>query len=153
MDDEQYRQLKDGLESPPCVYEKALLQGYFVCRYSQSIRMGEREAIRCSNGRYEQRCLQVFQAIAQRSGFAVGQAVLPAHLPFAQAMKVQIGGLQGLSAAYAAQQKDVAALMDSVISQLSAQKADVFSTLDYATIVKCVAYFSLPRRKHSKPTE
>ena len=47
MDDEQYRQTHDAIDLPPCVYEKALQHGYFVCQYAQNIALGEREALRC----------------------------------------------------------------------------------------------------------
>ncbi len=158
MDDEQYRQTRNAIDLPPCVYEKALQYGYFVCRYAQNIALGEREALHCQSKSGFANCREYFDLSLEKSGFALGAQQLPTHLTFNKAMQVQIGGVQGLMqfldvsnpATSSNKAQAVADIADSFI-QLKV-KTPNFRHLNFSLIVSYIQKYSLRKRGRNKPS-
>ncbi len=152
MDDEQYRQTRDAINSPPCLYGKAVQYGYFSCQYACNITLGEREARHCESAEGHANCKEYFQLTLMKSGFALGKTQLPAHLTFNKAMQVQIGGLQGaMTLSGASDSKDPAkntALVVDIADCFSVLKATTpdFTQLDFSRIVPFIQKFSLRKR-------
>jgi len=150
MDDEQYRQARDAIDQPPCVYGKALQYGYFACQHARTIALGEREAVHCGHARAYAPCHEFHALTLRKSGFALGAARLPAHLTFNKAMQVQIGGLQGVLQLLVPASKEDAkskALPDvaTCFERLKAISSN-FSDLDFSVIIPHVQQFSLRKR-------
>ncbi|MEE9448214.1 MAG: hypothetical protein V3V09_09655 [Arenicellales bacterium] len=148
MDDEQYRQTRSAIDAPRCVYEKALQYGYFTCQHMHCMQLGERESLHCQRPVAHQDCDAMYRLTAEKSGFALGTAKMPVHLTFNKAMKVQIGGMQGLgtymAASVAPPRTDVADLLRDLKAQVGSLEA-----ADFSKIVPSIAQFSLrpPRKK------
>jgi hypothetical protein len=157
MDDEQYRQTRDAIDLPPCLYGKALQYGYFVCQHAQNISLGEREALHCQHQPSFANCQEYFDLALEKSGFALGVRSLPAHLTFNKAMQVQIGGLQGAMRLLDAPNPEVFSknmqagvdVADGFI-RLKAKTPD-FRKLNFSLIVAFIQQFSLRRRGRGKP--
>jgi hypothetical protein len=158
MDDEQYRQARDAIDLPSCVYEKALQYGYFICQHARNIPLGEREALHCQHRPGLANCKEFFDLSLEKCGFALGARQLPAHLTFNKAMQVQIGGLQGAvrliyaphSESSSKNAQTVADVADSFI-RLKAKFPD-FRQLSFSLIVPYIQKFSLRKRDSGTPT-
>lgn len=141
MDDEQFRSAKAALDAPICAYEKALQHGYFSCQYAKATQIGERQALSCQHVPAHGRCQQFIASTFAVSGFAMGRRAMPVHLPFAQTMKVQVGGLLGLAALLDNDARDVANLL--VVAETQAAE------IDFSALMPAVSAFELPRRRGS----
>lgn len=156
MDDEQYRQAREAIEQPRCLYEKALQYGYFSCRYACKIALGEREAMHCSDPIAHSRCAAFYALTLKKSGFALGTTLMPTHLTFNKAMKVQIGGLRGAaklaSMPVELPEKSAIALAPDVaacLERIQSEEAN-FETVDFSEIVPHIQKFSMRRRRRSE---
>lgn len=152
MDDEQYRQTRDAIDSPPCLYGKAVQYGYFSCQHARNITLGEREALHCQSAAGYVNCKEYFQLSLIKSGFALGATQLSAHLTFNKAMQVQIGGLQGAMKLTGAPEpkerlKNSASGADiaNCFSTLKMTTPD-FRQLNFSRIVPFIQKFSLRKR-------
>lgn len=154
MDDEQYRQARAAIEKPRCPYEKAIQHGYFRCRWAQSVALGERESLHCSQPVAHADCETFYSMALKQSGFALGTARMPVHLSFNQAMKVQIGGLRGVielagkplidpGPQRATELQDISA----ELAQLKARVGDRFEHLDFSEIMPQISGFSARKRR------
>ena len=157
MDDEQYRQARDSLAEPLCVYGKALQAGHFNCQHAKSIQLGEREAMHCSAPQAYGRCETYYSLCTRHSGFALGRTELPQHLSFNQAMKVQIGGLKGavnmlnIPQTGAPFKEPIEAHSISDLLSKLARLYDGFEALDFSQIVPQISAFTF--RKSRRPRE
>lgn len=156
MDDELYRQTRDALGQPRCLYEKAIQYGYFSCRHAQKLSLGEREGIQCRSTSAFVNCDCYYKLTLSKSGFALGESRRSVHLTFNKAMKVQIGGMQGAMKLYPSQD------MDSPVSAADSPPdiADClekikpgqggFDTLSFSRIIPSIQQFSLRREKRGR---
>lgn len=153
MDDEQYRQTRDAIDLPPCLYGKALQYGYFVCRHARNITLGEREAVHCQNRPGYANCRDYYALSLEKSGFALGTTQLPAHLTFNKAMRVQIGGLQGAmqlaNDAMHEKNRNSPPLPNDIADCFARLKivAPDFKALNFSVIVPYIQKFSLRKRR------
>ena len=147
MDDEQYRQTRDAIDAPPCLYEKALQYGYYTCQFSRNITLGEREAVHCQSRTAYANCEHYYALTLEKSGFALGTRQLPAHLTFNNAMKVQIGGMQGAMrlSRKALSTQDIA----DCLEYLKVMTPN-FEQLDFSEIVPFIQAFSLRKRARQR---
>ncbi len=145
MDDEQYRRAKDALDRPVCVFEIGLQLDYFSCEHSTAIQMGERQALCCNHSNSHKRCRTFIGLALQNSGFAIGRSQSPAHLPFKQAVQVQIGSIKGLQALF-----DLCnyTSVNQILIQ-SEGKNTSLSEINFSKIVPSISSFSLPARRRS----
>ena len=158
MDDEQYRQTRDAIDSPPCLYGKAVQYGYFSCQHARNITLGERESQHCQSAAGYVNCKEYFQLTLIKSGFALGATQLPAHLTFNKAMQVQIGGLQGAmklsgvpeSKGPTENTAPVADIADC-FTTLKALTPD-FKLLQFSRVIPFIQKFSLRKRGRTRPS-
>lgn len=143
MDDEQYRQTRDAIDLPPCLYGKALQYGYFACQHARNITLGEREAVHCQSEPAYANCKCYYTLTLEKSGFALGAAHLPAHLTFNKAMQVQIGGMQG--AMRLSNKTSSAPDIADCLMQLKTMTPE-FRQLDFSVVVPFIQAFSLRKR-------
>jgi hypothetical protein len=149
MDDEQYRQTRDAIDLPPCLYGKALQYGYFTCQHARNITLGEREAVHCQNERAYANCKRYYTHTLEKSGFALGATHLPAHLTFNQAMQVQIGGMQG--AMRLCKKTSSAPDISDCLMQLISATAE-FKHLNFSVVMPFIQAFSLRKRGRDRPS-
>lgn len=155
MDDEQYRQTREALDQPRCLYEKTIQYGYFSCRHAHKLSLGEREGIHCGANDAYQRCEQFYTLTLGKSGFALGEARLSVHLTFNKAMKVQIGGMQGAKKLCdrleTAPEADQAIPFDiaDCLARLAQNHGD-FAQLSFTEIVPCIQQFSLRKPRQNR---
>jgi hypothetical protein len=149
MDDEQYRQTRDAIDLPPCLYGKALQYGYFTCQHARNITLGEREAVHCQNECAYANCKRYYTLTLEKSGFALGAPHLPAHLTFNKAMQVQIGGMQG--AMRLCKKTSSAPDISDCLMQLISATAE-FKHLNFSVVMPFIQAFSLRKRGRDRPS-
>ncbi len=158
MDDEQYRQTRNAIDLPPCLYGQALQYGYFVCQHARNISLGEREALHCQHQPGFANCREYFDLSLQKFGFALGEWRMPAHLTFNKAMQVQIGGLQGAMQFIDAPNTEIsqnnAQPVADVAESFVRLKAEIpdLRQLNFSLIVPYIQRFSLRKRGRGKPS-
>lgn len=156
MDDEQYRQAREALAQPRCLYEKAIQYGYFGCHQAQRMALGEREGVHCGSAPAFKLCESYYSQCLSKSGFALGDAKLALHLTFNKAMKVQIGGMQGaIRLSGVTEQTDNPGKAKTLydITDCLAGLEDHnsgFELLDYSLIVPFIQQFTLREGKRSR---
>jgi hypothetical protein len=143
MDDEQYRQTRDAIDLPPCLYGKALQYGYFSCQHARNITLGEREVVHCQSAPAYANCKRYYALTLGKSGFALGAVHLPAHLTFNKAMQVQIGGIQGAMrlAKNPSSAPDIADCLQQLITA-----SPEFRHLNFSVVMPFIQAFSLRKR-------
>lgn len=101
MDETEFRDAYHHLNQTRCTYEKAIMSGRCACRFSQKMNIAEREAVTCQNGLMRDWCNETLQRLTDKARFSL-RAQMTQVLTHAQAMKVQVGGIQGIQKWYAA---------------------------------------------------
>lgn len=99
MDETAFWQARTAAVEHPCPFEKALISGCGACALAQRRHIAEREAVACCEGAASQSCAALLALLRHNAAFALHQAHPEEHLPHAQEMKVQCGGLVGLQRA------------------------------------------------------
>ena len=99
MDEEEFKRLKASVTAIGCPFEKSIQQRRCDCVQASRFNIGERESISCSRREAADRCRAFLEALREKSGFALGRRGVPAILPYAKSMQVQLGGLAGLAEA------------------------------------------------------
>ena len=154
MDDEQYRQARSAIEQPRCCYEKAIQHGYFRCQWHQRVTLGERESLHCVRQAAFADCDNFRAMTLKQSGFALGTARMPMHLSFNQAMKVQIGGLQGVielgGKPLIEPGRQLKATLQDIsdeLAQLKERLGGSFDNMDFSEIMPQISGFSVRKRR------
>lgn len=100
MDHEALRGAYDELNERQCPFEKVVLFNQAGCRLARRLCIGEREAVGCADEHAQQRCLAFLDQVRHRARFALKTASRDKALTHAKAMRIQIGGLRGVRAAF-----------------------------------------------------
>lgn len=100
MDETEFRDAYHHLNQSRCAYEKAIMSGRCVCRFSQKMNIAEREAVTCQNGLMQGWCNETLQRLTEKARFSL-RAQMTQVLTHAQSMKVQVGGILGVQKWYA----------------------------------------------------
>jgi len=97
MDEAAYRRILAATHPLPCPFAKALFAGCASCRLAGRLNLAEREIIVCREQAPQQRCQAMHDALRHNFGFAIRAVDDDTPIPHAQEMRIQCGGLRGLS--------------------------------------------------------
>ena len=98
MDENEYRQTYQQVNTQPCVFERAVLRRCGNCHHALRLNLAEREAVACQSDTARPMCQQFLDIMHQKSFFAVKTDQAAAPLPFGKEIKIQCGALLGLQA-------------------------------------------------------
>ncbi len=96
MDEDQYRETYQQINSLPCVFERAILRHCGTCENAQRLNIAEREAVKCLSIISHNDCKKFLEIVHQKSAFAVGLPNPGEKLPFGKEIKIQCGSILGL---------------------------------------------------------
>jgi hypothetical protein len=99
VDNEIFRSTYNAINERWCPFEKSILTNNCSCRRAKRFCIAEREGVHCTSNEAQARCIELLDILRTHSRFALKTTEQRATLPHAKAMRVQIGGLRGLSAA------------------------------------------------------
>ncbi len=97
MDEEAYQSVFNDVNPNACVYEKTILQNKAQCQYSKRFFLAEREGVSCQSNTARDQCQQLIELLKENAVFALKLHHHYGELPHAKAIKIQVGGLLGIS--------------------------------------------------------
>ncbi len=142
MDENEFLKTHKTVNDRPCAFSKALLRRCCGCSRSQRLLIAEREVMACRSPAAHERCSALVDTLRQKALFSLQLTHIEGKLPHGKEIKVQCGGLLGLSktlsAALAAEfpASDVHTLLDHAVSHYGAVEA-----LPYGELVKAIVHF------------
>lgn len=145
VDEAAFRQARGEINRVPCVFERTLLARHADCELAVRHQIAERETVACTQAAAHAACKELSALLREKSAFALGLTGTPGILPHAMVMKIQCGGLDGLTALL-----DVDAPVPDV-SRLVGQARERYgalAALPFSEIVQGMAAWK-PRRRHS----
>lgn len=152
MDTQALRETYDEINPYGCPYEKAILTGQCECSRASRFCLAEREGVRCGSESARARCMALLDILRGQARFTLKALDQQAALAHNKALRVQVGGLQGLHKALWPQQPLPKIITD--IDALIEQAVGAFDRLDalpFELIVQQIAsYQGRHRRRRSR---
>jgi len=151
VDQDAYRKFYRDMNERYCLFEKGVLSGQCNCSQAAKFFLAEREGMHCRSEAGQRRCEELLKLLRQHARFTLKFANPTSALTHAKALRIQIGGLQGLymllntAEELPAVVEDVYALVESAV-----QTFERLDRLPFQEIIKQVAaYKGRERRSRS----
>ncbi|HEY5719535.1 MAG TPA: hypothetical protein VIX81_05275 [Gammaproteobacteria bacterium] len=150
VDEEAFRSAWSEIDALHCPFAKALLGGFADCRYAQRIHLAERVGIGCREAAVQATCVALLERLRADARFALHTTHASGALPHALAMRLQVGGVNGLRnlldpAAGDRPVGDIAGLLGVALARYGGVDA-----IPCASLVQAVAHFAPRRPRGSK---
>jgi len=146
MDNQTFREQYSAINERYCPFEKSILTNNCACSQAKRFCIAEREGVQCGRDDAQARCRSLLDLLRSQARFALRTTDSGSALPHAKAMRVQVGGLRGLRAALARQDKagtghetpiaDVNGLVEAAIERFGS-----FDGLPFQLIVQQIAAY------------
>ena len=122
MEEGEYRQIYHQVNEQRCVFEKSILSRQTMCRHAHRFCLADREGVSCHDQAGHAQCQQLLTELRNKALFALKLTRIDGPLPHAKEVKVQTGGLLGLTALLDAQSEitqveDIIAVIHTAISK------------------------------------
>ncbi len=156
VDENEFRDAYNRLNSTRCVFEKALLTRSCQCSRARGFRLAERMGFGCSHPVAQRRCGDLLALMRTNARFTLGMpAVDDGPLPHNKEIRVQIGGLRGLRGLCddsRSEASETIADIDAVIEACIARHGSL-ADIPYDRIVPSIAAYRVKRwrRRRSDP--
>lgn len=142
VDEQAFRSALAALDKAECPFAKALLGGHAGCGRARRFYLADREGVECASAVALANCDAYLAGLRTAAGPQLAAGDRGGPLPHALALKLQVGGAQGLAAVLGADgTADIAALVAAAVDRPGGLGA-----LAYPAIVDAVAAFT-PRRR------
>jgi len=142
MDYDAFRKTYNDLDKRHCRFEKGIVSGHCHCSQAQSFNLAERGGIHCCSDTGQARCSELLQLLRHHSRFTLKENREYSVLPHSKVLKIEIGGLRGISAVVHKEVPPAEAISD--IYQLVSQAIEQFgelSNLPFQEVIKQIAAF------------
>ena len=155
MEEDEYKSTYNELTSVRCVFEKALVNHQanhqIKCSLSQHFCLADREGYACENPASSEKCGEFLEKLRKNSTFVLKLHEIKGPLPHNMEIRVQVGGLTGLSSLPELGNEDQSkrsAVSD--ISRMLSEAQEKYGTLEnlpYSEIIQSVVQFKGRRRR------
>lgn len=160
MDENEYRSIYHAINQRRCPFEKTLLSRAHQCECQIKYNIAEREAIGCDNEADQKRCQQLLAILHDKATFAIKSSAFSKTLGHAKEIKIQSGGLIGLSNALintdGNQASDpinntvaIEVNIKRLVNDLLVRFKD-FESIPYSEVIKAIASFEGRKRRRKK---
>ena len=95
MDEDNYRQIYQRINTAPCAFEKGILSLKCKCDYQHLFRLADRHGVGCTDAVMQQNCCNFLNYLRKQTRF-VFKMDIDGPLPHNREIKVQNGGMQGM---------------------------------------------------------
>jgi hypothetical protein len=135
VDNEIFRSTYNAINERWCPFEKSILTNNCACRRAKRFCIAEREGVHCTADEAQARCIELLDLLRTQARFALKTTEERSALPHAKAMRVQVGGLRGLSAALAPDAEvpktidDIDAVVEAAVARYGSLEALPFQTI------------------------
>jgi hypothetical protein len=99
MDQDAFRRTYREVNEVYCAFEKSVLTNACGCRCAERFCIAEREGVHCRSTSGQQRCLRWLGLLRDQARFALRTEHERSILPHGKAIRLQVGGIRGLTAA------------------------------------------------------
>jgi len=148
MDHDAYRKLYRDMNQRYCLFEKTILSGQCSCSQASRFFLAEREGMHCNSDSGQCKCEQLLKLIRLHARFTIKLASQTAALPHAKAMRLQIGGLQGLYMALHPEEEKPAIVEDVyALIGIAVDTYEDIEQLPFQEIIKQVAAYKGRNRR------
>ncbi len=118
VDEQAFHSALQAMDKAECPFAKALLGSRAACSRARRFYLADREGVECSDAVARMNCTAYLEAVRAAAGPRFGGPAPQGPLPHGVAMKLQVGGLQGLAEALGvAAVDDVAALVAAAVQR------------------------------------
>ncbi len=97
MEEGEYRETYHEFNQLRCKFEKSILSRQTMCEHAHRFCLADREGVACSNNPANAQCELLLSQLRSKAIFALKLTKIEGPLPHAKEVKVQTGGLIGLS--------------------------------------------------------
>jgi hypothetical protein len=154
MDQDAFRQTYREVNEVFCVFEKSVLTNECRCRYAERFCIAEREGVHCRSQTAQARCLRWLELLRERARFALHTDEQHRRLlPHGKAIRLQVGGMRGLLAVLAAQDRDdhepTIDDVDATLAQAE-QRYGTLEQLPFSDIIREVAAYQVRKRSRRR---
>ena len=160
MDEDNYRQVYDRINTAPCAFEKGILSLKCKCAYQHMFRLADRHGVACTDTVMQLNCKAFLDHLRKQTHF-VFKIQIDGPLPHNKEIKVQNGGMLGMqdllkhhSAAEIESQAETADEMVEDIAGLMRQSIERYGSIEsipYNEIMPSVTAFKTrPKRQRRK---
>lgn len=150
MEEDEYKSAYRELTEHRCVFEKTLTSQQGRCSFSRHFWLADREGYACKSAEAAATCSELLAKLRENARFFIKVQSVGERIPHNMAIRIQVGGLQGLLGLY---EKDQA-LSESDVRKLVEQALADYESLEklpYSDIMKSIAsYKGRQRRKELK---
>ncbi|TNF32930.1 MAG: hypothetical protein EP315_09025 [Gammaproteobacteria bacterium] len=151
MDEQEYKNAYNRINTIKCVFEKAMCSLHSRCSQGQMFRLADRHGYGCHSPVEQQQCASLLDHLRKQTRFVFKLTDIEGPLPHNKEIRVQNGGLLGLQKLLdqkmeADRVEDVSSLIRQVI-----ERYGDLQHLPYDRIMQSVmAYQARPKRRSSK---
>ncbi len=148
MEEDEYKSTYSELASVRCVFEKALTNHQAKCGLSRHFCLADREGYSCDNASSSSNCRELLEKLRQNSTFVLKLHDISGPLPHNMEIRVQAGGLTGLSKLLGLHTADSPVIAD--VNTLIVEAKNKYGQLDnlpYSEIIQSVVQFQGRRRR------
>lgn len=150
MEEDEYKTTYQELARIRCVFEKTLTNNQGQCRFSRHFWLAEREGYACKSEELASKCSYLLEKLRERSRFLLKVHSVGSQLPHNVDIRVQVGGLQGLSSVLGVGTNggtidDIWTLIDK-----AGENYTSLDDLPYSEIVQAIARYKVKTRSRKK---
>jgi len=153
MEENEYRETYQDINTLPCVFERAILVRCAACEQAKRLYLAEREAVACRSLDAHIDCSTLQDLMHQNARFVLHQSHIDGPLPHAQEIKIQCGGIAGLADLLQQRRADEAPDTDNIHALVNQARGKYSSLpqLPFQAIVLGIARWQ-SRRRGNRPS-
>jgi len=147
MEEGEYRDTYHEFNQRRCVFEKSILSRQTMCEYAHRFCLADREGVACNNNSAKNQCEVLLAQLRNKALFALKLTKIEGPLPHAKEIKIQTGGVLGLSAIVSGSEPADQPI-ENIFSLIEKAKVKYGSldTLPYDEIARQIAQFEGRKR-------
>lgn len=153
MEENEYRETYQDINTLPCVFERAILVRCAQCEQAKRLYLAEREAVACRSVDAHIDCSSLQALLHDNARFVLHQSHIDGPLPHAQEVRVQCGGINGLAELLQQHRADESPDTDNIHGLLNRARKQYSSLaqLPLQAVVQGIARWK-SRRRGNKPS-
>ncbi len=154
VEENEFRNTYNSINSTRCVFEKALLTKTCQCSRARGFRLAERVGFGCNHLLAQQRCAELLALMRNNARFTLGMPTVVGPLPHNKEIRVQIGGLRGLRKLCheAEEETETIADVDATIEACIARYGSL-AEIPYDRILPSIAAYQVKRWRRRRKSD
>jgi len=152
MDEDNYRQVYNRINTAPCVFEKGILSLKSRCSYQHKFHLADRHCVGCTDTVMQLNCKAFLDHLRKQTRF-VFKINIEGPLPHNKEIKVQNGGMLGMQKLLSEEDNDADQVVEDIAGLMlkSIERYGSIEAVPYSQIMPSVTrYKTRPKRQKSR---